>query len=489
MMTLRLYQLWLLMSSLSLSERAIAQFQSIDSTDSLIIASLLSLCLFLLVIIIWLRTDKTTAKRYEKELNERYQTLEQRLYERGEKLRNINNQLYEEIVKHEITEELLNETQDYMQNIINSMPSILIGVTRLGLITHWNQAAYEATNIHYKRALASNLFELAPELNIEPRIIEKAIEKQTPQKLEAIQSGHGSNVIYRDITIYPLTSSESEGAAIRIDDVTSRVNLENMMIQYEKMNSLGELAAGVAHEINNPMGIILQGVQNIKRRLSKGIASNENTAIELGITLDDVNQYLEARKINQFIEDIQQAGERATEIVNNMLTFARAQHNQLDSVDVHELILGSLEMAEQNLAALKTQEDIEILLEADLAKEKLTIPCSPIEIQQVLLNILSNAFHSFIGKPLFAALKVTVKLRYTENSAIITIEDNGTGMDPWTKKHIFNPFFTTKEVGKGTGLGLSISYYIVTERHQGTISVDSTIGEGTKFTITLPRQV
>lgn len=488
-MSLRFCQFWLFLTFLVIPVRTLAQTGTNDSVNSLIIASLISLCLVLLLIIVWLKTDKTATKRFEKELNERYQTLEQRLYERGEKLRNINNQLYEEIANHEITEELLNETQDYMQNIINSMPSVLIGVTRTGFITHWNQAASEATNIHYKQALANNLFELAPELNIEPHIIEKAIEKQTPQKLEGMKSGHGNKTVYRDITIYPLTSSENEGAAIRIDDVTMRVNLENMIIHNEKMKSLGELAAGVAHEINNPMGIILQGIQNIKRRLSQELKSNKSTATELGITLEDINQYLESRKIMQFIEDIQQAGERATEIVKNMLTFARAQHNQLDSVDMHELILSSLQMAEQNLSVLKTQEDIDVALEADLSVDNIDIPCAPIEIQQVILNILSNAFHSFINKPLFAPLKVVVKLEYTESSAIITIEDNGAGMDAWTKKHIFDPFFTTKEVGKGTGLGLSISYYIVTERHQGSIQVESTAGEGSMFIISLPRQI
>jgi len=450
---------------------------------------LLALCLVLLTIIFWLKGDKVIARRYESELNKRYKALEKRLFERGEKLRSINDQLYEEITKHENTEVLLKETQDYMQNIINSMPSILIGVTDTGLITHWNQAASHATDIHYKQALGNNLFTLAPSLLIEKRIIDKAIEKHTPQKLEAVQTGHGSKASYRDITIYPLASKDSAGAAIRIDDVTARVNLENMMIQNEKLSSLGELAAGVAHEINNPMGIVLQGVQNIKRRLSDELSSNNATAAECGIALADVNHYLESRKITQFIDDIQDAGERATEIVTNMLRFARAQHQQLENVDIKALIINSLQMAEQNLAVMQIQDDLEIILEAHLPEETIDIACSPIEIQQVLLNILSNAFHSFGDEPSYAPLTVTVGLQQKEKDAVITIQDNGAGMDVWTQKHIFDPFFTTKEVGKGTGLGLSVSYYIVTERHRGSITVDSKIGEGTTFTICLPREM
>ena len=476
----------LLFISLIAASKASAQAITLQ-TPTLLNMALMALCCILLSSTLWLVRDRRAAKRHEQAVEEHYKTLEKQLYEGDKKLKRINHRLNEEIIKHEITEKLLNETQDYMQSIINSMPSILIGITPSGAVTHWNQAAYESTGIHYKQALTNNLYELAPTLNIDPEIVRQAIEKQKPQKLEALQNGDGNETTYRDMTIYPLNSIGKEGVAIRIDDVTLRVNLENMIIQNEKLRSLGELAAGVAHEINNPIGIVLQGVQNIKRRLSKALSNNHATAQELGISLDDVNHYLESREILRFIDDIKDAGEHVTGVVTNMLTFARAQHQQLEDVDLTDLITGSLKMAEQNLAVLKAQTAIDITLETQLPNEKISISCSPIEIQQVLLNILSNAFQSFTNAALSEPCKVTLSLKSTDDEAIIIIRDNGAGMDTWTKKHLFDPFFTTKDVGKGTGLGLSVSYYIVTERHQGVITVDSLENHGSTFTIRLPR--
>jgi len=116
--------------------------------------------------------------------------------------------------------------------------------------------------------------------------------------------------------------------------------------------------------------------------------------------------------------------------------------------------------------------------------------CSAAEIQQVVLNLLSNAYHAFneadssaIKKSL---LKIDVTLSFTDKVMRLDITDNGTGMDAWTQRHIFDPFFTTKEVGKGTGLGLSVSYFIITEHHGGSITVDSEVNSGTTFTIQIP---
>lgn len=401
-----------------------------------------------------------------------------------------NHQLHEEIAKHEITEELLRETQDYLQNIINSMPSILIGVDRSGSITHWNKAAQLETHITHEAALGTFLFDNIELQDISLPLISKAIDKKKPQRREGIQEGHGSNARYKDVTIYPLSTSDSEGAVIRIDDITSRIRLENMIIQNEKMGSLGELAAGVAHEINNPLGTILQSIQNIQRRLSDKLPANADTAKKLNTELTTINNYLEDRKIISFIENIKEAGERAAQIVTNMLEFSRSHNHQHETIDLADLLNRSIDLALSSSHVDKKHSQYKLSVTRNLPSSCPPIYGSAVEIQQVILNLISNAYHAFEEKHLNTnaepLLKVDVNLTFSDEKAEIHVTDNGPGMNEWTKRHIFDPFFTTKEAGKGTGLGLSVSYFIIVEHHSGSISVESSEGEGTQFTISLP---
>lgn len=470
---------------------ALAQSDPVQQLFWWVMGALILICVIQLPLVVRLRKERHALLNNQHQLKQDYEELEERLIERSKKLHSINSQLYNEIAEHEITEELLRETQDYIQNIINSMPSILIGVTREGMVTHWNTAATEATGIPYNRALGFLLSDIAPGLEIEEELIDRAIGLQKTQKRENRQIGHGSQAKFSDLTIYPLLSSDIEGAVIRIDDVTLRVRLETMMIQNEKMNSLGELAAGVAHEINNPLGTVLQNTQNIKRRLSPELPANKAAAEDLNVSLEDVNQYLNKREVMLFLDNIKDAGERATMIVKNMLEFSRAQDTPHDRVDLAELLDRSIELAMSSITANSNDDDVLTQIDTSYPETAIQTPCSAVEVQQVILNLLSNAHHAYQGQftgeqqPI-EPLKIDIKLMYELDRAIIEIHDNGPGMDSWTKKHIFDPFFTTKEVGKGTGLGLSVSYFIITEHHSGAITVDSTIGKGTTFTIQLP---
>ncbi len=467
-----------------------ADFLALPSAIQLLVTLLIVLCITLFIALFKLKKANKAYIESEEKLDIEHQNLEKKLVDRSEKLHSINNQLYDEIAKHEITEELLRETQDYIQNIINSMPSILIGVTREGIVTHWNTAAQQATNISYDKALGFLLSDVAPELNIDDELIDRAIGLQKPQKRENRQQGHGSQAKFSDLTIYPLLSSDIEGAVIRIDDVTLRVRLETMMIQNEKMNSLGELAAGVAHEINNPLGTILQSIQNIKRRTSEDLHANKVAANEIGLSLIDMNHYLNNRQITDFLEDIKEAGERTRLIVKNMLEFSRAQDAQYDSINLTELLDRSIELAINSMNASQTEYKVKTSIKKTYPDTEEPIPCSAVEIQQVILNLLSNAYHAYIDSMSDSVedkeLEIHIKLSFTDKDAMIEIQDNGPGMDAWTQRHIFDPFFTTKEVGKGTGLGLSVSYFIITEHHQGSIAVDSSVGKGTTFIIHLP---
>lgn len=404
-----------------------------------------------------------------------YRNIEKQLEDRTQKLRSINNMLYGEIAQHEQTEEKLRKAQDYLGSIINSMPSVLVSVTATGQITHWNTSAERATDMTAADVAGKLLWEAYPNLPVTLAMILQAIESGTPAVMESTKLESHGQTYYTDITVYPLIAENIREAVIRVDDVTMRLTMENMMIQNEKMLSLGELAAGMAHEINNPLGAILQSVQNIERRLSPELPKNFEVANNLDIDLIQMNRYLQEREIPSFLKTIRDAGERSARIVSNMLGFSRSSQ-QHSATDLNALIDNCLELQEGNT---------HITVEKQLAEDMPTVSCSAPEIQQVVLNIIRNATQALAGSESPAPC-IQVSTGWDKSFAWIRIADNGPGITPEIRRHLFEPFFTTKEVGQGTGLGMSISYFIITEHHGGSIDVDSNPGKGASFTIRLP---
>ena len=196
------------------------------------------------------------------------------------------------------------------------------------------------------------------------------------------------------------------------------------------------------------------------------------------------------RNIYNFLEDIKEAGERAAKIVTNMLEFSHVSNRNTSMMDLKSVIDHSVELS------INTGEAKELKVKPpkivkDISTDLPGVMGSAPEIQQVILNLLRNARQALASdlqnnaEPQF---KPTINIRAHAEAThvVIEVEDNGPGMPDSVKSHIFEPFYTTKEVGKGTGLGLSVSYFIITEHHKGKIEVDSTPGKGTRFTIRLP---
>lgn len=471
-----------------------------------LVVVIIALLLLQTVLILGLQRSRVKSKHAEENLKRSQHALEQRVIERTNKLRAINNQLYEEIAQHEITEERLQEAQGYLQSIINSMPSVLIGVTRDGYITHWNSAAEQATDIPASHAVGKRLNDISPGLNVEDALIHNSIDQGVTQVKEGIRHEFGGQVGYTDLIIYPLIAEDTVGAVIRIDDVTMRVRFENMMIQNEKMMSLGELAAGMAHEINNPLSAILHAVQNIRRRTSASLPANEQAASQAGLSVEQLKHYMENRGVYNFLDSIKEAGERAARIVTNMLEFSRSSRRH-EPVDIIKLLEHSLELSHNSFNLRTAQGGKSVQIHREFQPDLPLVPCSAAEIEQVILNILRNGAQAFSkdGEPKDGESKdgepkdeeskneksdtspaITIRAFAEGDMVKIQIADNGPGMPEATRRHIFEPFFTTKDVGKGTGLGLSVSYFIVTEHHNGQIEVESSEGRGTTFTISLP---
>jgi two-component system NtrC family sensor kinase len=414
--------------------------------------------------------------------------LDRQIQERNLKLSDIGDNLRQESKRHKETEELLRNTQDYLNCIINSMPSVLISMTPQGIITHWNTSAAMLTHLSANQVLGHSLEDVFPELDIPKGTINMALKSRTAQVRENIVF-KSSNQPDRhiDITVYPLLSNKNAGVVVRVDDVTMRVKMETVMVQNEKMLSLGELAAGMAHEINNPLGAILQAIQNIRRRVSTQLVKNQAAADLVGIKLENLEAYFAERKLYQFLDSIQQAGERASFIVKNMLEFSRAGH-QHQWVNLNHIVQQTLELAQHTFDAEKSFDFRSIDIKVSFDEQLPLVPCSSAELQQVILNLISNAAQAIAQDPqpkLDSRIEVKTYLS-AKHQVIIQVSDNGPGMSEHIKHHLFEPFFTTKEVGKGTGLGLSVSYFIIKKHHQGEIWAESTIGQGSDFFVELP---
>lgn len=424
-------------------------------------------------------------KRLLRSLRDTLSLQEQRLTDRTEKWRLAAETLEQAGRQHQMTMALLNETKEYLNSIINSMPSIMIGVTPSGHITHWNASAELATGVREKQALGFRLREIYPKLPVPDKMVVDAISESEPQSRQAVKVNDHGDTRYVDITVYPLHSPHLTGAVIRVDDVTLRQQLDGMMVQNEKLRSLGELAAGMAHEINNPLAAILQSLQNVQRRLSPDNRSNQQVATEIQLDLNAMHRYLDQREILRFLSGMETAGRRAAEIVRNMLEFSRSSSRQLEPTQINEVVARSLEFERNALELSMPALFKHLKIESDLAEKLPKVPASALEVQQVLVNMLKNGAQAIQeAKP--AEPRIVVTTRLNPPFVEIRIADNGIGMSASVSRQIFDPFFTTKTIGQGTGLGLSISHFIICQRHNGRIEVESEPGKGTTFILSLP---
>lgn len=383
------------------------------------------------------------------------------------------------------SEQRMKEMERYLSDIIDSMPSILIGVNEQGAITHWNRLAARQFGIGREEAMHRPFIQTVPMLADEWGRVEAAIAAGMPQTNERKHLDmRGRGMVVR-LVVYPLRREQKSEAVIRIDDITSQIRIEEMMVQTEKMLSVGGLAAGMAHEINNPLGAILQGAQNIERRLSPVLPGNIKAADEAGCSLESIAGYLERRKVLHMIRGIRDAGERAARIVHNMLNFSRKSESVRTQADMAALVGRVIEMARSDYDLKKRYDIKKIDVEMRMPPDLPAVNCIETEIEQVLLNLIKNAAQAMAMSGT-ADPRIVVSAVQDGEWVVVTVQDNGPGMTETTRKRVFEPFFTTKVPGLGTGLGLSVTYFIITENHGGTIAVDSRPGSGARFTIRLP---
>jgi GAF domain-containing protein len=301
----------------------------------------------------------------------------------------------------------------------------------------------------------------------------------------------GSVLIYSDVTERKRAEAEIRAARDAAEKALGELQTaQASLVHAQKMAALGQLTAGIAHEIKNPLNF----VNNFAELSGELLQELRDTTAPVAAALDDdtraeVDEIVEMLRAN--LAKIAEHGKRADGIVKSMLEHSRGVSGERRVVDLNGLIDEALNLAYHGARA--QDASFNVTLERDFDQGLAPIDLAPQEMTRVLLNLFGNGFYAAIrrqrdgaGPEFRPTLRVT--MRDLGKAVEIRVRDNGTGIAPEVRDKLFQPFVTTKPTGEGTGLGLSIAYDIVTQQHGGTIAVDSTPGEFTEFTIRLPRR-
>jgi len=300
----------------------------------------------------------------------------------------------------------------------------------------------------------------------------------------------GFVLIYSDITERKRSEAEIRAARDAAEAAYRDLKAaQASLIQAEKMASLGQLTAGIAHEIKNPLnfvnnfaGLSVELLDELKETAGPAIAALDD---DRRAAVDETIAMLTGN-----LDKIAEHGRRADGIVKSMLEHSRGVSSERREVDLNNLVDEALNLAYHGARA--QDQSFNITLERDYDPNLAQIQLVPQEMNRVLINLISNGFYATTkrqrdgAEPDFHPM-LTVATRELGDAVEVRVRDNGVGIAPEIRDKLFQPFFTTKPTGEGTGLGLSISYDIVTQQHGGTIEVYSRVGEFAEFAIRLPR--
>ena len=395
-----------------------------------------------------------------------------------------------DITERKRAEDELTLAKEYIDSIVDSMPSVLISVDMDLKVTHLNKQAQQESDLEWEQTRNQPVADLFPEMLDHLDLVTLSIQKQEPHEKKKVHFSHQGENRYWDITVYPLHTANTRGAVIRLDDVTERVRIEEMIMQTEKMVSVGGLAAGMAHEINNPLSGMMQNAEVALLRLTKDSPANYEAARSVGTSMAAIGEFMEKRSIVEHLQMIREAGKQAASTVQDMLSFSRIDSFQRSKHHLSDLLDRTVKLAENDYDLQKKYDFRSVRIIRDYDRELPMVTCESGKIQQVFYNILKNAAEAMTltdwDRDHDLESTIHLRLQHIDRWAQIEIQDNGPGMDPIVSKRIFEPFFTTKPGNLGTGLGLFSAFFIITDTHAGELRVESELGKGSTFIIRLP---
>ncbi len=356
--------------------------------------------------------------------------------------------LYESLERKAMEHQAL---KDFSENIIESIDAGIVAWNPEQYIESWNSSMEKLYGISSAEAEGKRLGDVFP-----PELISELPRHSEPYRSLnlykfRLNNAEGRSLIVNLSTV-PLLGKDDQviGRLLIMNDLTDRVELEDQLVQAEKLSSIGVLAAGVAHEVNTPLAVITSQLQMLLRQLPS----------------DDPH--------SPVLEKVVKQGFRASEIINNLLKFSRVSGSERVELEVNEVIQETLSLVAPVLRSAK------IKIQASLDSDLPAIHGNAGKLQQVFMNLIMNARDAM---PYGGDLTVTTQA--VDSIVCVEIADSGVGISPENLRKIFDPFFTTKATNRGTGLGLAVSYGIIRE-HSGKIYVDSSVGRGASFRLEFP---